>query len=234
MSEEQGQEFHGVRRAALVLAVLLLVGFVAGLAAGCGNLTAGGLGEVRVEIVGDGGGSGDGASGAAVVPGFGAPPSVGSLDVAENGNGGAYQGEVTVELQVYLRNDGGDWLEVTSGPELVQVDAAGTTAQEVARDLLPEGRYDRIRVEFHRAEVLVTSAPPGQGIPGDDGFVVVDFGGAPSLLVERPVDGLLNEAGLGLRVNLRARSWIRAAVLDRVPASAFRDAIQVVSIPPGG
>jgi hypothetical protein len=139
-----------------------------------------------------------------------------------------------VELQVFLRNEEGAWLEVTSGPQLVQVEASGSRSEEVARDALPDGRYDRIRVAFLRAEVQVTAAPPGQGIPGTDGFVTVDFGGAPSILVERPVDGLLKEAGLGLRVNLRARSWIRAAVLDRVPASAFRDAVQVVPIPPNG
>jgi len=200
----------------LLAATLLLV-------AGCGNLTAGGFGEVSTEVVGDGG-NGPESSVAYVAPASFMPGGQG---------GGAFQGEVTVELRVLLRSDAGDWVELTDGIERVEVSASGSTVAEVARTSLQGGSYDRVRVEFSRAEVFVTSAPPGLGIPGD-GNVVVDFGGSPLVLVERPISLLLDESGSRLRIDLRAGAWIRGAVLGRVPAATFRSAVRVSVVGPGG
>jgi hypothetical protein len=204
--------------------VLLLLALVAGGMAGCGNLTAGGFGEVIVDVVGDddpGGASGQGS----------AAPMNGGAPSSHNQSGGVYRGTVTLELRVSLRDAEGAWHELTGGVERVEVQADGSVPVEVARRSLPEGNYDRARVDFHRAEVEVTAAPPGQGLP--DGLVVVDFEGADLLVVERPVqvrparDG---EEVDRVRINLRARSWIRMAVQGEVPAATFRNAVQVTVV----
>lgn len=236
----------GARRILPALAALTLGAAVAG----CGNLTAGGLGEVVVEVGSDGpastassfgnawtgsleGGdrSGNGGSGPRPWETGGSGGLGWEAGPALNNAGGAFQGVVTVELTVALRNDAGEWFEVTDGVQRVEVAASGTAASEIGRSSLPEGSYDRIRVTFHRAEVLVTSAPPGQGFP--EGTVVVDFEGAPVLVLERPLGGLLDQGGQRIRVNLRASAWVRSAVQGRVPASTFREAVQVTASPGG-
>ncbi len=198
---------------------------------GCGNLTAGGFSEVSVEVVGD---SDNAASVAGPVssgpaaPGWGgegsdAPASTGPA-------ASAFQGEVTVDLRVFVRSREGSWHELTQGRQIAQVDAAGQLAEEIARSTPPAGRYDRVRVEFFRVEARVTSAPPGQGIPGD-GTVEIDFEGEPSILVERPVQLEIDGADRRVRIDLRSQVWLRAAVLPRVPPSTFRNAVRVSVLP---
>ena len=214
------------------LALATLVALV-----GCGNLTAGGVGEVVVEVVGDQPGASQAPAAAfhVLTPGSevegggsgGATPAGPVLNQA----GGAFQGQVTAELSVAVQAQDGTWYEVTAGMQQVEVSASGSTAVEVGRMELPEGRYDRVRVSFQRVEVLVTSAPPGQGIP--EGLVVVDFEGEPLVALERPLGGLLDQAGQRIRVNLRASAWVRHAVQGKVTASNFREAVQVTASPGG-
>jgi hypothetical protein len=183
--------------------------------AGCGNLTAGGFGEVMAEMVGDGGDAGQGGAASVIIPG---------AQLQSNG-GGLFQGEVTVELQLFLREESGGWIEVTDGVQRVEVDAAGSVVAEFARRDLAQGGYDRLRVEFLSVEALVTSAPPGLGVP--EGLVVVDFGGDPVVVVERPLIVQVGPDGQRLRVNLRAGAWLRFAVMGRVPGASFRSAVQL-------
>ncbi len=212
------------------LQLAIAVVFVLGLP-GCGNLTAGGFGEVTVDMVGDGpGGNGQGGNG----PGGSSPAATPPAEPDGprlNQGGGAFQGEVTVELRVLLRDASGEWVEVTEGAQRVQVDAAGASPAEFARRPLAEGTYDRVRVEFLLAEVLVTSAPPGQGVP--EGVVVVDFEGEPVVMLERPLTVQVGADGQRLRVNLRSGAWLRAAVMGRVPASNFRNAVRVFVVGEG-
>jgi hypothetical protein len=214
----------------LVLAALLAL-------PGCGNLTAGGMGEVVVEVVGDQGGALQAPAAASHASAPGSAFEGGSSGDARlgapalNQAGGAFQGQVTVEMTVALQAQDGTWYEVTAGMQQVEVAASGSTAVEVGRTELPEGRYERVRVSFHRAEVFVTSAPPGQGIP--EGLVVVDFEGEPLVALERPLGGLLDQAGQRIRVNLRASAWVRHAVQGKVSASNFREAVQVTASPGG-
>jgi hypothetical protein len=243
--------------------ILLLGPFLLALA-GCGNLTAGGFGEVTAELVGDAGNGHGEAQAAATATAAAAglagsgelrsppapawqPGGVPSIHGANQGGppgqgpgprsgppsgprpgpgGGAFQGEVTVELQLLVRDGAGDWVELTDGVQLVEVDASGNTAVPFAAGSFPHGNLDRARVIFHRAEVLVTGGPPGLGVPVGE-RLEVDFGGAPTLVLERPLSGRVGDDPLRLRVNLRSGVWIRAAVLGRVPGQSFQSAVQV-------
>lgn len=206
---------------ALTPGLLLLVG--------CGNLTAGGFSEVSVEVVGD---SPDADASSTMAAVWRSSPASGMEGAASSAGTppyamSAFQGEVTVDLQVFLRDLEGGWVELTDGRQIVEVDAAGTVSQEIARASIPSGRYDRTRVEFFRVEALVTGAPPGLGIPGEDGRVEVDLQGQESLSVERPTQLDLSDVDARIRVDLRSAVWIRAAVLPVVPPGTFRNAVRI-------
>lgn len=214
----------GIWPGARTFAPLALAGAVLALVlAGCGNLTAGGFGEVRADMVGDGGG--DSFVAESALPGI-QPATQGA-----NHGGGAFQGEVTAEVQLLVRDASGAWVEVTDGRRTVELDARGDTPVPFAAATLPEGGLDRVRVVFHRIEVLVLGGPPGLGPPVGE-RVEVDFGGAPTLEVERPLAARVGDDPLGLRVNLRSGVWLRAAVMGRVPGQSFRAAVRVEVLAP--
>lgn len=217
-----------IRPGAHTLAPLALAGAALGLIlAGCGNLTAGGFGEVRADMVGDGGGESFVAESA--LPGI--QPGIQPGTQGANHGGGAFQGDVTVEVQLLVRDGSGAWVEVTDGPRTVELDARGDTPVAFATATLPEGGLDRVRIVFHRVEVLVLGGPPGLGPPVGE-RVEVDFGSAPTLEVERPLAARVGDDPLGLRVNLRSGVWLRTAVMGRVPGQSFRAAVRVEVLAP--
>lgn len=188
---------------------------------GCGNLTAGGFGEARVFVEGDGDSGPDPSAPAAVLQTN--PDGAGVL--ARSGQN-AFEGDVTVALRVFLRGELGVWTELTAGAQEVVVGVQGGARVELARQSIQAGHYDRVRLAFERIEANLTGGPPGHQLP-PDGRIFVDVGDDP-LEVERNVTVLLqSDDSIELTIDLRSGAWLRSAALDVVLPVQFRNALRI-------
>jgi hypothetical protein len=193
-------------------------------AAGCGDLTAGGVGQGEAVVSGNG----QGASGSAA---YSQAPRGGA------GSSGAFsaspatdiEGEVTVELEVLLVSEGGGAETLSAGVREVTVDIAGDLPQALGPVSLPAGSYSEARVVFHRVEAQVLGGLEVVGLP-IEGPITVDFEGSATLLVERPVSvEVVDGGGLILTVHLRSADWLRLLdpVTLLVPAATFTGSVEV-------
>lgn len=190
------------------------------LAAGCGNLTAGGqTADVDVTVSGD---APDGTSNALRVP-VGTTP--GRTDDDDDDQP---EGEIELEFTLaFVRPDGTEFLLSDDEVE-VELDVEGTREVEVLRRAVPAERYTHLRITFTEIEVEVEAGLIVDGIP-IVGAIDVELEGG-DLVVERELDLILEEgARLGILIDLNAALWLRAVDPDlrRVADEFVRSAISV-------
>lgn len=198
------------------------LGLVAAVAvtAGCGNLTAGGFGEVGVSMSGD---APEGSNNAPLMAAYSAsaPQSSSQRDDPE--------GEIEAEFTLALVTQDGGSVSLTSQPVRLELDVEGDVELDAVRTTVPAARYTALRVIFTDFEIEI-----------DDGLIV---GGVPvvgsveveledgTLPVERSlnltvVDGDVIE----LLVDLNTAVWLQAVDPDlrTVAEAVVGDAITVV------
>jgi hypothetical protein len=200
------------------------------LIAGCGDLTAGGLGEVEVYGTADESGASPAAS---------TTPSA-YLDRRDAGDTPArtpsaavasvFSGVFAAQMQVYLQADGtAQWVEITDGVRDLTLDLAGGLERRIAVRFVDSGRYSRLRVVFHRVETTVLGGLVVGGVPLT-GQITVDLGAQGSVTVERDVlVEVQRDEGIDLVLDLNVDVWLpTVSVLTRtVSAAALRDALSV-------
>ncbi len=202
--------------------------------AGCGDLTAGGVAESEVIVLGDGPGDPQEtvthpSGGAAAPPGGlasnGATPQAGGAVIGQ-----PFEGSVSTRVRVYLLSAGGDSIPITSGDREVQVDIRGELPASLGTVTLPPGSYLGVRVVFSRIEAEVLAGLGGLA-PGG-GQVVVDLGSEGTLVVERDTPVHLREGDrLDVAIGLRAPVWIASvATLPPpriIPAATFQGLVEL-------
>ena len=213
---------HRISRTALeamLLASVLAYG-------GCGNVTAGGVGEADVYMTGD---SGEPPASApepsrAVGPAEGAtPPSPAVVILA------GLEGDLDVTAALFLRSDGGELVPLTAaGPVSSTLDLAGSLEPRVALASVPAGTYDALTVRFTDVTADVTGGLEINGLP-IMGLVEVDIGGA-SLDVTKPLALVIDDGeSVQLLVDLNADLWVPLLdlVTHLVAAGDFAAAVTV-------
>jgi hypothetical protein len=175
----------------------------------CGDLTAGGAGEVEIEIIAD---------------------SVSGSVVAS-----PIQGTLTIGVQIFAQN-GPREVELTNGVQELQIALDGSSLGTVSRRVLPSGRYRGGRIVFRKVEADVQGGllVEGQPFVGD---VVVDLGPDNRLSFPWSTELEVTEnATVHLVVEMRAPRWLRLLNRDqrRVSRESFEAHPPMVRISPVG
>jgi len=162
----------------------------------CGDLTAGGAGEVEIEIIAD--------------------------SVALSSAMAPIEGTLTVGLQIFARR-GTRVVELTDGVQELELPLDGSGTSVVSRKGLPSGSYRGERLVFRSIEADIVDGLEVEGEPFL-GAVQVDLG--PSDRVEIPwaVNIEVRENGLAhLVLEMRASRWLRLLnpLLRRVSKESF-------------
>lgn len=205
--EGRGDAVEPARRPARLLAVLL-----AGvLAAGCGDLTAGGVAETDVVVSGDAEDGAQEETAALAASRLGSPstPPV---------------GDVTVSFELSIEGPDGTWVPLTDGVEEVTVDLSGATEPTVASTSVDPGLYDRARLRVTELTGEVTGGLPHQG------EIEVDFGDEEALVIERPLNLELEaDDEVEILIDLNSAQWLNAATpaLPVVAAVHLRRALEI-------
>lgn len=201
---------------------------VLGALAGCGNLTAGGIGEASVAMSGD---APDDASSPqmAVV----SDPTSESLDLL----GGALadsddnpEGEVEAELSVFLVAEDGTAIPLTDGDVRVRVDLKGVEEPEIGSRRVSAGTYAALRMVFTEIEAEVSDGLIINGQPVV-GIIDVEIEHV-NLVVERSLNLDIPDGGrVELVIDLNSEDWLQAVDLLTVPpsvdAQVFADLVTV-------
>lgn len=209
--------FETTRRIAGLLAVsCALVGIGA-----CGNLTAGGLGEVDVTLSGDA---------VAPIP-TSATLSASRTPAATSGPSTAEddmpEGEVEAEFTVFLEAANGDLLAVTDSAVRLRVDLEGVRELPVGRRILPAAMYTALRIVFTEIEVEVDAGLIINGVPVT-GVIDVEVDG--EVIVTRPLSlDIAPDEVAYLVIELNATSWLQAVdpVTLTVDPQVFADLVTV-------
>jgi len=173
------------------------------LLAGCGNLTAGGVGEATVFVTGD-------APGALAAA---APAStLGPRSPAASGDDEP-EGELEMEFLLHLVTDEGEAVPLTDQAARLRVEFPGPQEVEVVTRAVPARRYAALRVTFTELEAEVEAGLVIDGVPVT-GSVEVELEG-PALVVERALDLDLGDGGRAeLLVDMNASGWLTAVDPD--------------------
>lgn len=206
---------------------LLLVLFAALAMTGCGDLTAGGVGEIDVSLSGDAPDDASESVRATSPTLFATSPAAGEDDASRSAYASTRaepRGDVTATLEVSVLSPQGEWIVLTDGLQEATVDIQGATLAELGRKELEPGSYDRIRVRFTDIQARVDAGLPVLGEIG------VDFGDASSISVEQEL-GLEVEDGeeIVAVVDLNSVQWLNAAqpAQKMVAAAHVRSALAV-------
>jgi hypothetical protein len=195
----------------LALALTLLV------AAGCGNLTAGGLSEAEVAISGD---APDPTATAFRAPWHDGPARQDDDDDDDDDDDEA-EGELEADLRLFLEDDVGDLVSLTDDALSIDVDLQGVNEVTTGTRAVPTGRYRGLHVLFLDVEVEIEGGLVVGGEPVT-GRVDVEFE-ADSLDVVLPLDLRLEEGDrVAFLVDLNAQDWLVEVDPDvRVVAERF-------------
>lgn len=197
-------------------------------AAGCGNVTAGGFGEVTVDVSGD---AGDPPaqpaileSTAALSTGSPSGPLPTSHDDAEDA-----EGEVEIDFRPSLVSEAGEIVPLGSDDIRIKLDLQGVNRAEAVRELVPVGHYTELRLRFTHIQVEVSDGLiiDGQPVIGEIDVDLED----PELVVSRFLDIEAVEGGaVELLVDLNTPAWLAAVdpVTRTIDASVFAGLIDVV------
>ncbi|MDH3205148.1 MAG: hypothetical protein OEO79_00970 [Gemmatimonadota bacterium] len=190
-------------------------------AAGCGNVVAGGLvGEATVVVSGD-------ADTLALAAQFSTRPTIATLPTLSSHEGESeVEGEVEARFLVFLITEGGASLQLGDEESRVRVDLRGRNEVRAVTELVPARRYTEFQLVFTeiRAEVegLVID---GMLVPE----VRVELEDL-SLVVARPID-LDVTAGerVELVVDLNTAAWLGAvSPTGGVDQTVFQELVNVV------
>ena len=199
---------------------------------GCGNLTAGGIGEASVVMSAD---APDPAlTPAAVSPSADVLPTVQGALLGEptptdhEGGDDDPDGEVEAELSAFLVASDGDLTAVTDGVVRVRVDLDGVEEPEIGSRLVTATSYTALRMVFTDIDVEVD---PGTVINGQliTERIEVEIDDV-SLTVEKPIDVLVTGGQrVELLIDLNADAWLQALDPETltVDAQTFADLVAV-------
>ncbi|HUG36672.1 MAG TPA: hypothetical protein VML54_06965 [Candidatus Limnocylindrales bacterium] len=182
--------------------VLALAPFLMLATTACGNLTAGGFGEVTVAVSGDKDEPAPAPQGAprmALLAAPATPPAPTSHEV---------DGDIEVDFLLYLVSETGSVLQLGDGELEIEVELTGETEFDaIDRQLVPAARYAELQIVFTAIHAVVEGLiVDGQPIPTVD----VDIEDV-SLLVTRSIDLEVGaRAHVRLVVDLNALTWIEA------------------------
>lgn len=230
-------------QARLALALLLGIAVV-----GCGSLTAGGFGEATVVMSGDAPDQTSQASTSAPHPAIvgSEEPSVANSEGTALGEpatvsgpsaGDALlptdhdddpEGELDVELSVFLVAADGDLVPVTDGVVRVRVDLDGVQEPEIGSTTVEARGYTGLRMIFTEIEAEVEAGLIIDGQPVI-GLIDVEIDDA-NLPVTKAIDVEVAEGGrVELLIDLNADSWLLAVdpVTMTVDAQVFADLVTV-------
>jgi hypothetical protein len=192
----------------------------------CGNITAGGFGEVRVTVTGDAEDEHLSAS-ATLDPRTGLFATTIAMDHDDEED--EPEGRLEFEFLAWLVRADGTLAELGDQEIEVEVDLSGFIERDAVETLLPAGRYVALRIEFTEVEVQVDAGVviDGQVITGPIDIALEDD---ESITVERDVDLDLMDGGrIDILLDMNARTWLRAIDPDLkvVAERVFADAIAV-------
>lgn len=200
------------------LRMLLLVCLLG--ASACGNLTAGGIGEVVVEVTAD-----ETSPVLSPRPAFAAS---GGAPARSDHDDDDPEGELEVEMRLFLVSENGASVALTDDEIEVQVDLEGIEQDEVANRVVGVGRYTELRLVFLEIEAQVDAGLIINGVPVT-GPVEVELEDPP-LTVSRALDlEVRPEERTTLLVDLNAASWLQAVdpVTATVDEQVFADLISI-------
>ncbi len=233
----EGPDGRPRRNRALWGAVLMLV------VAGCGNLTAGGIGEARVLVSGDAPESQQAAASASSDPAP-APSAEPASRVDDPSPGGSSpdddspgrssheddspEGEVEAEFRIYLVAEDGDLIELTDEEVRVRVDLEGVETPEVANRMLAADVYTGVRLVFTEIEAEVDAGLiiNGEPVVGPIEVRLEDI----SLTVTKPITLAIRDGEVAeVLIDLNAASWLQAVdpITATVEAQVFADLVTV-------
>lgn len=188
----------------------------------CGNLVAGGAtGEASVILSGDA---------EDVVP----TTSIVAPQTAERAPSGAEgadqpEGEIEVELKLFLEASDGHLIALTEEEVRVRVDLGGVREEEVASHVLPVGAYTGLRIVFTEIEVEVDAGLIINGVPVT-GPIEVEWEDIALTVTRTLALTVRADAPVVLLIDLNAASWLEAVdpVTATVDAQVFADLVTVV------
>ncbi len=198
---------HVERRGRPSVVALALVGVLAVVVGGCGNLTSGGVGEVEVVVGADSvslAAIGQSVQASAIVP-FG-------VQAPEDSD--RIEGTLNVRIQVFLLRAPGQWIELTQGIQALILPIQDPAPIAIARMDVPSGPYQAVRTVFRS---VVANVERGLEVDGEliTGQILVDLSGRDRLQVETPLEiDVVEETLSTLVVDLHTARWLRR--LDRV------------------
>lgn len=210
------------RHPARITAAFLLLATLAG----CGNLTAGGIGEASVSMSGDA--PDDGSSPQMTVVSDPTSQPLNLVDPARSEHEDNPEGEVEAELSVLLVADDGTLTTLTDGDVRVRVDLRGVEEPEIGSRQVSAGSYTALRMIFTEIEAEVDA---GLIINGElvTGIIDVDIDDV-NLPVERSLDLEIPDGGrVELLIDLNSESWLQAVdpLTNTVDAQVFADLVTV-------
>lgn len=191
-------------------------------ASACGDLTAGGVGDVEVLVSPD----------SIAVESLNPSPGPARQSLPDTS---PVVGTLQVRIQVFVLRPPGRWIQVTDGIQEVLLDLGEPSGSTIARRSLPAGSYVAVRTVFHRVRADVRGGLEVDGEPVT-GEVDVDLGLAEQLEVFRPLDLTVSEGEITeLGVDLHATRWLRRLDRDlrRVAARDFEDELALRPRPRG-
>jgi hypothetical protein len=202
--------------------------------AACGNLTGGGLGEATVVVSGD-------HEPPTPSPANAAPETPVLIGTRPNGAVMAAapaladeveepEGEVEIDMQLYMVDDLGQRVKLGGDEIRVKVDLQGVVAEEAARSFVAAVHYAELRVIFTKIQAEVEAGLVVGGVPvvGEVHVEMEDI----ELEVVRAIDVDLQEGGaVEMVLDLNAPAWLAAVdpVTRTVDATVFASLVGVVT-----
>ena len=174
---------------------------------GCGELTAGGVGEVEVVVGADSvslAAIGQNVQASAIAPWGAQAP----------GESDRIEGTLNLRVQLFLLRAPGQWIELTHGIQTIALSIQDPAPVAVARTDVPAGPYGAVRTVFRS---VVANVERGLEVDGEaiTGRILVDLSGRDRLQVETALDiDIVEETSSTLVVDLHTTRWLRR--LDRV------------------
>lgn len=204
-----------LRRRAFGCWFALAVGLTA---AGCGNVTSGGFGEVEVVLASE------------EVTDLAQEVTASILAEAEpTSHASTIQGTLTVRVRSFARRGVGDFVELTDGVQEIVLSLSDPQPVEIARRNMPAGSYDAVRTFFGRIEANIES---GLVVDGQEitGVIPVQLGpdGTFSLVTYTGFDVVESSATV-VAIEMKSGIWLRLvdAVVRRVSLADFESAIRI-------
>jgi hypothetical protein len=202
---------NGLARHARAALLAATAAFAVLAANGCGNVTAGGLAEVTVDVSGDAPAPAP-APTATVMP----APARSSHEIT-------LEGDVEVDFTLALVSETGSVQQLVEDDVRVEVDVQGDNEAQAVSTLVPPARYTELRMTFTRVRVQIISGLPIIG--------PVDVEIEEPLLVARPLDlEAQSEGSVAMLVDLNAPAWLVALdpLTRKIDPAVFASLVEVV------